>query len=145
MKKTTNEIENELKCVKTNAELKQYMEDNSIGQFQFGSRFSELCKEYGVKQADLVYTVAVSKSQLYAVINGTRNPSKELVIKLALALKLTIEEINELLKLAGHKELYVENKADSIIIYGLKENKTVYEIEELLKEYQVDFTLTDEE
>ena len=145
MKKTTNEIENELTYVKTNAELKQYMEDNSIGQLRFGNRFSELCKEYGVKQADLVHTVAVSKSQLYAVISGTRNPSKELVIKLALALKLTIEDTNELLKLAGHKELYVKNKADSIIIYGLKENKTVYEIEELLKEYQVEFTLTDEE
>ena len=145
MEKTTNEIENELKHVKTHAELKQFVEDNLIGQKRFGDRFLELCKKYGVKQSDLLHTVVVSKSQLYAVINGTRHPSKELVIRLALALKTTMEETNELLKLAGHKELYVKNKGDSIIIYGLKENKTILEIEELLKEYQVDFTLTDEE
>lgn len=145
MKKTTNEIENELKHVKTHAELKQFMEENLIGQLRFGDRFLELCKKQGVKHADLLNTVAVSKSQLYAVINGTRNPSKELVIKLALALKLTIDETNELLKLSGHKELYVKNKEDSIIMFGLKENKSICEIEELLKEYKIKFTLTDEE
>ena len=145
MKKTTHEIVNELKHVKTHAELKQFMEETLSGQLRFGDRFLELCKQHGVKHADLLNTVAVSKSQLYAVINGTRNPSKELVIKLALALKTTMEETNELLKLAGHKELYVKNRADSIIIYGLRENKTLFEIEELLKEYQVEFSLTDEE
>jgi len=145
MKKTTKEIENELKHVKTHSDLKQYMEDNAIGQLQFGDRFLEICKKYCIKQTDLLKLTAVSKAQLYAVINGTRNPSKELVLKLALTAGINIDETNELLKLSGHKELYVKNKADSIILYGLKEKKTIYQINEFMKEYKINFTLLDKD
>ena len=66
------------------------------------------------------------------MLNGTRNPKKGNIIKIAVAMKLTLEEANELLKLAGQKELYAKNKEDAIVMFGLKNDLQITQIEELL-------------
>lgn len=145
MRKSTEEIENEMKRAKTWDDLKEIMKKNGIGRETFGDRLLELCTKYEVRPADLERKVAISKSQFYAVMNGTRNPSKENVIKIALGLGVTIEEINALLKLAKHKELYPKNKEDAIIKFGIEHKKDIYEINEMLKEYGSKINLIDEE
>ena len=144
-RKTTEEIANEMDKATSFAELKAIIEQNHIGREAFGDRLLELCAKYGKKPGELQKSVAISKSQLYAVINGTRRPGRELVVKIALALGVTTEEIDELLKLAGHKELYPKNREDAIVKFGIEHQKTIYEINEVLKEYHSKWNLLDEE
>lgn len=145
MTKTTKELENEFSHVNTEDELKKFLKTNNIGRKTFGDRLQELCDQYKVSKSDIISRVNISKSHIYAVQSGGRNAKRDRVIKIAVAIGVTVEEANELLKLAGHKELYVKNQADNIILYGLKMKKSVGEIEELLKEYKCKLSLLDKE
>lgn len=133
MRKTTVEIENDITRMTSIEELEEYIKKEGIGNQSFGDRLLELCGAYGVKPGDLQKNVAVSKSQFYAAISGERNPGKATVIKIALTLGITLEETNELLKLAKHKELYPKIREDAIIIFGIKNRKNIYEIDVMLK------------
>lgn len=133
MAESTNEILNQIESAKSWEELGNILE--GLEQITFGSRVSDLCVKYQTKPSKLQLGVSISKTMFYDVMNGTRTPSKETVIKIAFALRATETELNELLKLAGHKELYPKKKEDAIIIFGLKNNKGVDEIDALLKEY----------
>ncbi|MBQ3543951.1 MAG: hypothetical protein IJA34_03010 [Lachnospiraceae bacterium] len=133
MSESTKEILNKIESANTWEELGDIL--RGLEKITFGDRLSQLCIKYQIKPSKLQLEVAVSKTMFYDVMNGTRKPSKETVIKIALVMKITEEELNELLKLAGHKELYPKKKEDAIIIFGLKNKKDIVEIDELLKEY----------
>lgn len=133
MTESTKEILNKIESANTWEELGDILK--GLEKVTFGDRLSQLCIKYQIKPSKLQLEVAISKTMFYDVMNGTRKPSKETVIKIALVMKITEEELNELLKLAGHKELYPKKKEDAIIIFGLKNKKDIVEIDELLKEY----------
>ena len=144
MGKSTIEIENEMAKAKDIEEIEAILEREGIGNTRFCDRLVQLCDEKKQSSATLLEKMAISKSQLCAIRNGTRNPSRETVIKLALALELSLEETNELLKLAGYKELYAKNQDDAIIAFGLRKKLDVYQINELLKSKNSKINLLDE-
>lgn len=133
MAESTNEILNQIESAKSWEELGDILD--GLEQVTFGNRLTELCVKYQTKPSKLQLSVAISKTMFYDVMKGDRIPSKETVIKIAFALHATEEELNELLKLAGQKELYPKKKEDAIIMFGLKNHKSVEEIVQLLKEY----------
>ena len=133
MAESTKEILNKIESAKSWEELGDILKE--LEKITFGDRLSQLCVKYQIKPSKLQLDVAVSKTMFYDVMNGTRKPSRETVIKIALVMQTTEDELNELLKLAGHKELYPKKKEDAIIIFGLKNKKEIVEIDELLKEY----------
>ena len=89
--------------------------------------------------------IAISKSQFYSILNGTRHPSKESVIKIAFGLQATRKELNELLRIVGYHALEPQNKEDAIIIFGLEQKKEVGKVDELLREYKSKIRLSDKE
>ena len=127
MSESTKEILNKIESANTWEELGDILK--GLEKVTFGDRLSQLCIKYQIKPSKLQLEVAISKTMFYDVMNGTRKPSKETVIKIALVMKITEEELNELLKLAGHKELYPKKKEDAIIIFGLKNKKDIVEID----------------
>ena len=58
----------------------------------------------------------------YDVINGRKIPSRDKIIRLALALGLSLDECQTALKFCGRSQLYPRIKRDSIIIHGINEN-----------------------
>lgn len=141
--KSTEEIANEMNNAKSIEELNNILTKYGIGRKTFGDRLLELCANYQVKPSALQLRVAISKSQFYAAINGTREISKENILKIALELGISIEETNELLKLAKHKELYPKNEDDAIILFGINMKMSIDEIDNLLKEYKSKIRLLD--
>lgn len=142
MSETTTEILNRIESASNWEELEDILE--GLEKVTFGDRLSELCVKYKVKPSTLQTQVAISKTMFYDVLSGKRNPSKESIIKIALVLNVTEEELNELLKLAGHKELYPKKKDDAIIIFGIKNKKNIFEIDSLLKECGSNMKLIDD-
>ena len=137
MGKSTSEIENEIEKAVSWDDLKNVIKENQKERQTFGGRLEELCKTYGIAiqklQIDLEVKFAVSRASFYAAKNGSRNPKKETVIKIAFAMGITAEELNELLKLAKHKELYAKNKEDAVILFGIKNKKRIEEIDQVLR------------
>ncbi len=147
MGKNTTELAQELEQAKTTIEFEDFLKRNDIEMHRdsFGDCVLKLCARYEITPSSLQTQIAISKSQFYSLLNGTRNPSKESVIKIAFGLKITQGEINELLQASGYQALDPKNKEDAIIIFGLDNKKDVGKIDELLREYHSKIRLVDKE
>ncbi|MBE7050025.1 MAG: helix-turn-helix domain-containing protein [Ruminococcaceae bacterium] len=136
---TTEEFKNRINSAKSTEELKEVLK--SLPQTTFGQRLCELCDEHGMKLSEVQILSGITKSSFYWFIDGTRTPKKSHIIRIGVAMGLSVEQLNELLKLAKHKELYAKNKDDAIIMFGLKNNLSDIEISELLEEEKSTFKL----
>ncbi len=147
MSKNTTELLHELEEAKTTKEFQDFIKhnDSEMQRASFGDIVLRLCARYEMTASSLQPQIAISKSQFYNLLNGTRNPSKESVLKIAFGLKITQSELNELLRASGYQSLDPKNREDAIIIFGLDNKKEVGKIDELLKEYHSKIKLTDKE
>ena len=141
MPEITVEILNKIESASSWEELGDIFD--GLEEVTFGDRLSELCLKYHIKPSQLQVKAPISKSMFYDILKDNRKPGKETVIKIGMALKINVDEMNELLKLTGHRELYPKKKEDAIIIFGIKNGKEINEIEALLKECGSDMRLTD--
>lgn len=150
--KDTKCLEDELSAVRSLDELDSYLKENNSSLHNRGSYSDWLYKkqdEYDQAQRSLGNDARLSlweksylsKSYYYALKAGTKIPSRETVIKIGLALGLSVDEMNKSLKLAGWKELYPRNPSDACICFGIKEGLTMEEIGELLEDRIKDPTL----
>lgn len=133
MSETTEEILNKIESASSWSELGDILD--GLEKVTFGDKLLELCQKYEIKPSSLYIDAMISKAMYYAILRNERNPGRDNVIKIGLAIRLKVDELNELLKLAGHKELYPKRKQDAIIIFALNNNKSNEEIEKLLNEY----------
>lgn len=90
-----------------------------------------------LKKKNFVKSAVIKKSELsevmgYQIFSGVRNPSRDSLISISVALELDIDEVQSLLKVAGFAQLYPKSKRDSIIINGIIVKKSVAEINESL-------------
>ncbi len=147
MSKNTTELLHELEEAKTTKEFHDFLKLNGseMHRASFGDIVLRLCASYEMTASSLQLQIAISKSQFYNLLNGTRNPSKESVFKIAFGLYITQNELNELLQAAGYQALDPKNREDAIIIFGLENKKEVGLIDELLREYRSKIKLTDKE
>src|SRR5258708_560969 len=69
-------------------------------------KFSQLLGKYieasGMKQTYVASTAGISYNYLQRLVSGDRNPSDQVVYKLAQALHLSTEQTGELLAVAGY-------------------------------------------
>ena len=95
-------------------------------------------KKNNTKDSDIYKKANIPKEHFNKIINQKIKPQKKPLIALGLALDLTKEEINELLRLAG---IYLTNtnKFDLIIMFCLEKNiRDIITINEFLYEYGED-------
>lgn len=128
---STDKYENKIKKAKTWDEMQKVLKE--LPKDTLRQRIEELCEKYNKSFSFICGCADIPESTFYATINTTRTPKKELIIKIAFALGLTMKELNELLKLAKLKELYAKDNEDAIIIYGMEKGLDVEEIDMLLK------------
>lgn len=127
---STNELENKIKKARDVKEFKGILSE--LPEMNLSARLEQLCCAYQMTFSQVQVASGITKSLFYAMLNGTRKPQKGHILKIAVAMGVTPEEANELLKLAGQKELYAKNKEDAIILFGLKNRLNITQMEELL-------------
>ncbi len=71
---------------------------------------------------------------VYKIFRGDRTASRDILISIAFSMKLSLEETQLLLRISKFAILDSRNKRDSIIIYGLTHNLTVFQADDLLEE-----------
>lgn len=142
MEKPTDILEHELRSIKNKEQLAEWIAKQE--RTTFGTYLNELCDQYQKKLSNVINDCVLSKSYIYKCFNDDKNPSKEAVVKIGVTLGITIDEMNKLLKCAGHKELYPKKVWDAIILFGLQNRCTSYEIDELLIENGIEKGLLNE-
>ena len=94
--------------------------------------FQNICKEKGISKSDLIKNAEIDRTYGYQILNGTKNPSRDKLLKLCISASLDIEESNKALKLGNVGQLYPKNPRDSIIIFGINKKLNLFQIDELL-------------
>ncbi len=96
------------------------------------AHLAELLHIRRVTVQDVVVGCNLDRSYGYQLFNGTRRPTRDFLLRLALFLRLSEREVQQLLNIAGRQTLYARNRRDAAILYGLSHGMTAEQTEELL-------------
>ena len=114
-------------------ENKDYMIEESLSEL-----LDRLIKVKGLKKSQIIKRSELSEVYAYQIFSGVRVPERKKLLCLAVAMGLTVEEVQTLLKAAGYSPLYVKLPFDSIVLYGVCKGLTVVQINEMLYDYGLD-------
>ena len=76
--------------------------------------------EKEASHADVIRLLNVERCYGYQLLNGKRVPTRVQLIKIGLILKLSFEELQRMLKIAGKEILYARNVTDARVIYSIE-------------------------
>lgn len=88
---------------------------------------SRYIDEKKMTKADVIRILNVARNYGYQILNGTRPLTRNILLQISLILKLDIDQINYLLKLAEKPQLYVRNIVDARVFYAVKHNMEYYD------------------
>ena len=131
IKKPTDELMDEL--LKANS-ISEYLKENSqyMVSEELSAYLNNIMAKKGLVKSDIIKKTEFSEVMGYQIFAGTRQPSRDSLVCICVAMSMSLEETQALLKIAGIAALYPKSKRDSIIIKGISENKTVAKINEEL-------------
>lgn len=101
----------------------------------FPAYLTQLMERKKVTTAQLSELALLSRSFTYQLCGGVRAPSRDIVLRLALVLELTVDEAQRLLRSAQRGALYPRVRRDAIMIFCLNQRLNLLETDELLRSF----------
>ena len=107
--------------------IEEYIKENQ--EHFVNMTISQFLNEYltakGLKKSAVIKDAEISEIFGFQVFSGTRNPSRNTLLSLCIAMKMPLEDVQATLKIAQFAPLYPKTKRDSIIILGITNQKSV--------------------
>lgn len=98
----------------------------------FAQHLAALMEERGLTPAKLGELALLSRSFTYQLCSGVRAPGRDVVLRLALVLKLDPEETQRLLRTACRGALYPRVRRDAVFIFAMQQGLSLFDTNELL-------------
>lgn len=135
MAKRTNDLMEELSGQDT--DLDRYFEENptSFINVDIKEFWKKAVDTSSKTKSDIINKADMSYCYFYDVINGRKIPSKDKIIRIALAMNLSLDNCQEALRISGKSALYPRIKRDSILIYAINKGYSIYQTNDLLAEH----------
>ena len=92
----------------------------------------DLLTQAGLSPPAWIAAADISKSYAYQVLRGERTPGRDILLRTALVLRLSLKEAQRLLAVGGCGALYPKIRRDAAVIFALNQHMTLLETEELL-------------
>ncbi len=129
--RSTDEL---IKLIESSSSFEDTMEEikPDLVDKTFSQRLKELMDRRGAKVSELVELSLMSRSFVYQLCSGEREPGRDVVLRLALLLRAGIPETQRLLRAAGRGALYPRVRRDAVLLYALREELGIFETDELL-------------
>ena len=130
----------------TNTLLKQLFRTDNLDLFfrnyedemqgpDFCRMLKELCLERQLSPAQVIDRSQIERTYGHQLFNGTRNPSRDKVLQLAIGAGLGVPETQRLLRAAGKSPLYPKLKRDAVILFGLQKGYSILAVQDTLSAY----------
>lgn len=130
----------------TNTLLKQLFRTNNLDLFfrnyedemqrpDFCRMLKELCLERQLSPAQVIDRSQIERTYGHQLFNGTRRPSRDKVLQLAIGAGLGVPETQKLLRAAGKSALYPKLKRDAVILFGLQKGYSILAVQDTLSAY----------
>ena len=127
--------------MKSTQELEQEIRESGTPEVLLGGDFhipsfpiylNSLLHSRGLTVQDVVVGCHLDRNYSYQLFNGTRRPTRDFLLRLALWLGLSEGEAQRLLKLSGREPLYARNRRDAAVLYALTHGLSAEKTDELL-------------
>lgn len=93
-----------------------------------------ILQERHLRVKDIIFRCNLERGYGYQIFNGTRRPTRDILMVLALMLELDTGETKRMFELAGRAPLYARCRRDAAVLYGLTHGMTETDVHELLLE-----------
>lgn len=128
----TNDLMKEL-CTET---LDDFMKmDVTLPPFH--DYIAQMCADRGEAREHVIKRAGINRTYGHQLFNGTRKPSRDKVILLAIGFGLDIEQTQQLLKAAQESPLTPKVKRDAAIIYCIIHRFDFSEAQQLLASFDI--------
>lgn len=97
-----------------------------------------LLSERHLSVGEVIQRCNLDLSYGYQLFNGTRRPTRDMLLILSFQLELGEKNTQRLLKLAGRPSLYARNRRDAALLFGISHRLTLPQMEELLAQLEED-------
>lgn len=137
---TTRQLEHTLLEIDDTASLGQYLETiDRLPQYNsFMDYFRTLERVQNMTSSDLQKASAIERSYFYHVLDGSKNPGRDKILRLCLAAGLDEDETRRALEAGGAQILYARSRRDAVIQYAIVNHLSVMETNILLEQYQLE-------
>lgn len=108
-----------------------------IPEINFLDYLETLLLQKEISKSNLINNANLHRTYAYQIFNGTKIPSRNKVIQIALAMHLNSHETNNLLSLTNNGSLYPKVKFDAIILLALNNQYSVMETNLILEQYHL--------
>ncbi len=81
---------------------------------------------------DMIRVTCIDRSYFYHILNGQKSPGRNIVLRIGFCLRVTLNEMNHLLLLAGLAPLYAKVRRDALLIYAIQKKLTMDQANDLL-------------
>ena len=82
----------------------------------------------------LITSASISKTYAYQFLNGERMPGRDIILRISLAMGLTLDETQRLLTLAGKSTLYPKIRRDAGVLYCIRKKMNLDETNSFLED-----------
>lgn len=132
--KSTTELMHELSF---HEDIDSFLEKNSgsLDKQSFLEYLNLLASQKELTKSKIIKASQINEVYGYQIFAGTRVPSKDKIIAIAVSMKLNVDETQRLLKLAGASVLYPKNSRDCIIIDSINKGTDVTALNSILYEH----------
>lgn len=129
--KMTPRLEDLIKTMDTFEQFEQMFSDEFLADDdRVGNYLQEILWKYDKDAATISRYAGLDRSYVGNIIRGKKNnPGRDSLIAICLAVGTNIDEVQYLLKYAGHAPLYVRRKRDVVIWFGFMKHKTIDDVD----------------
>lgn len=132
--KSTDELLKILNSLDSVSELNHFTEttlQNTTAR-SFPEYISGFLLKSDMSPSELIQNAQIQRTYGYQILNGMKNPGRDKIIALCLALSLTLPEAQRALTLAKEGILYPKNRRDSVLIFCINKHLSVLDTNDLL-------------
>ena len=111
---------------------------NSMQECTLAEYLGELLAAKKLSKKEVFNLADIDNVYGYQIFKGLRNPNRNILLRIAFGMSLTLEEADHLLYYGGSSSLYARDKRDAYIMYTLHNHYTVTEANEYLYNHNLD-------
>lgn len=110
---------------------------HDLDDVSISDHLENLLQIKALSKAVIIRNSALPRSYAYQIFQGTKHASRDKLLQLAYAMQLTLEEANQLLKIAKYSPLYAKQKRDAVLIFTMRKQMNIYQTNEYLEGLQL--------
>ncbi len=114
--------------------IDEFKKEDNFDKIGIGDYLSNLLTSHDLQPKDIIINLNMDRSYTYQILGGRRNPTRNFLLRIAIFLKLPLDETQRMLSIAQRAQLYPRNRFDAAIIFALEHEMTLEETNALLEE-----------